>query len=612
MNTPVVPAQASTRPVDPGQPLFASIEGSAGRLGPDEVVFFDPERKQSHVMTLQVLQALDVCREFQPLDLHVRRVAEQMPGLKGQEAPVRRVLEGLASRGLLVSDDAWLRRFDEQPALQQAPLGGLFIRACNRPEQLHALLESLIEHDRRFGLPTEVIVVDDSTDQDAAATHRQQLAHFGEQVTVSARYVGRQQWDRIIQQIDSRVGPAAGALLRRSEGYAGRRGGGIGKNLISLLAAGRRYMLLDDDFLFPLRRHPEHVAGAACAPLGWAVRTFGSVEAALASGVDPEGDVLQKHLDICGQSLGSLLRKHPGMRLERRALVGMAPSKLPWLDPGRRVLSTVNGHRGQSGASGIGWVFLLDQQARAALCQSDDSWRALSADPPVWWGSSRYQISDGGSFTPFAVDNSRMLPPTSAFGRGEDALFSALCTVAYADVVQVDMPFAIGHKQEAARGRQELLGKPETPDLNHCLGELARHVQGDLYGAGPDQRLGVFTAKLEDLAAGSEAGVLSYLGEYLAYRRSLLIEKMQAVATSDKNLPQAWRKDMASLVEVNAKALVERGTPSLAGWASDASKEACVAAFRQEAAALCQGLRSWPAVWELALEESAGWLGEEA
>lgn len=612
MNTPVQHSTPTTASFDPGQPLFASIEGRAGRLGPDEVVFFDPEHKQSHVMTLQVLQAMDLCREFQPMDLHARRVAEQLPGLKGKEAAVRRVLEGLASRGLLVSDDAWLRRFEERPALEPAPLAGLFIRACDRPAQLHDLLHSLIEHDRRYGLPADVIVVDDSTDPDCAAAHRQKLADFGEQVSVSARYVGRPEWDRVIRDLDTRVGPAAGALLRRSEGHGGRRGGGIGKNLISLLAAGRRYMLLDDDFLFPLRRHAEHVPGSVCSPLGWAVRTFATVEAALASGSDPDGDLLQEHLSLCGQSLGTLLRRHPGMRLERQALVGMAPSRLPWLDPSKRVVSTVNGHRGQSGASGIGWVFLLDQQARSALCQSDDSWRALRGDPPLWWGCSRYQISDGGAFTPFAIDNSRMLPPTSPFGRGEDALFSALCAVAHGDGVQVDTPFTVGHRQEGARDRSELLGKPETPDLNHCLGELARHLQADLYGAGPVERLGVFTAKLQDIAGSSDEGILSYLGEYLAYRRSLLIENMQTVATSDKTLPPAWRSDMASLVEANAKALVERGTPVLAGWASGSGRDACVAAFRKEAAVLCDGLRSWPAAWELALGESARWMGQDA
>ena len=595
---------------DPGVPLFASIEGRAARLGQDEAVFFDPQRKQSHVMTLQVLQAMDLCREFQPLDAHVRRVADSLPGLKGKEQAVRRVLEGLAARGLLVSDDAWLRRFDNAAALELAPLSGLYIRACDRPARLKVLLQGLIDHDRRFGLPAQVVVVDDSTEPEHARTHRADLAAFAGQVSVPARYIGRDAWVALADRLEQGVGPGVAALLRRAEGFAGRRGGGTGKNLISLLAAGQRYVLFDDDFTLPLRQHPEHQPGIACAPQGWGIRTFATFEAALKAGVDPDRDLISEHLALCGQSVASLLREHPGTRLDRPALLGVSPSRHALLDPARRVATTVNGHRGQSGASGIAWIMLLDRAGRDALCANDEAWDALRGDPPIWWGCNRFQISEGGAFTPFCVDNSRMMPPTSPFGRGEDALFNGLCAVAHGDIVHLDAPYSVGHRQEGGRDRSALLGQAETPDINHCLGELARHVAGDLYGNDPRRRLRVFSARLEDLSGGSDESILTYLGEYLAYRRSLLIEQLQKVASSDATLPPAWRRDMASLVEANAKSLVDRGSPRLAGWASDSSAGDCVRAFRQEAAVLSQGLQSWPEAWQLAELECAGWLAE--
>lgn len=606
-----IPGLAATgTTVDPGTPLFASVEGRAARLGQDEVVFFDPERKQSHVMTLQVLQAMDLCREFQPLDVHASRVADALPGLKGKAPAVRRVLEGLASRGLLVSDDAWLRRFEGASAIEVAPLSGLYIRACDRPAQLKALLESLIEQDRRFGLPAPVVVVDDSTDAENARRHRADLAAFAERVSVPARYIGRDAWEAIIDRLERSVGPALSPLLKRVNRFAGRRGGGIGKNLISLLSAGQRYILLDDDFTFPLRRHPEYSPGVVCAPHGWGVRSFGNFDEALTSGDESDHDPLQAHLALCGQSVAELLRAHPATRLERQALLGVAPSKFPLLDPARRVASTVNGHRGQSGASGIAWIMLLDRAARSALCRDDAAWTQLRGDPPIWWGCNRFQISEGGAFTPFCVDNSRMLPPTSPFGRGEDALFAGLCAVAHGDIVQLDAPFTIGHRQEGGRDRTELLTQPETPDINHCLAELARHVAPDLYGSDPQRRLSVLAAKLDDLAGGSDQSVLAYMGEYLAYRRSLLIEQLQQVAASDTSLPPAWRKDMTSLVEANARALVERGAPRLAGWAADSSAEDCASAFRKEADVLVQGLRVWPEAWRLAQSKAAAWLAD--
>lgn len=596
-----------------GATLYASIDGRVARLGSDEVVFFDPLLGKSHVMTLQVLKAMDLCREFQPLEVHVRRVAAGIAGLAGKEQAVRRVLEGLAARGLLVTADAWLTRFASTPAVELAPVAGIFIRACDRPAQLEALLASLIGHARRFGLPGPVAVIDDSTEAANTAAHRRLLADFAAASGVEVRHVDQAVWSAIAEDLEQRAGPAAAALLRRPRRFAGRRGGGIGKNLASLLAAGCRYLLLDDDFLFPLRAHPQAARGLRPAPLGWAVRSFDDVDGALAAGTEVERDLLAEHLVLCGQNLGAACARLPAMGMAAADLAGLAPSRAPLLDPGRRVLSTVNGHRGQSGASGVAWLFLLDPAARSALCRDEASWTRLRGDPPVWWGTACFQVSDGGAFTPFAVDASRLLPPTSAFGRGEDALFSALCAVAHGDAVQIDTPYAIGHRQEGARDRSELFGLPETPDLNHCLAEFARSVAGDLHGTDPARRLSVCAARLEDLASGSEATVLHYLQEYLAYRRSLFIEQAQQVlAATGTGLPRAWHEDLARLIEANGRALIERGPPRLAGWPAGAGSADCAAAFREEAMALVDGLRAWPAAWEVALGAARGWLAAAA
>jgi hypothetical protein len=81
------------------EPLYATIDGRVSALANDEVVFFDPEREVSHVMTQQVLQSLDLTREFRPLAQHVARIAEAIPALRDKQDAVRRVIENLIKRG---------------------------------------------------------------------------------------------------------------------------------------------------------------------------------------------------------------------------------------------------------------------------------------------------------------------------------------------------------------------------------------------------------------------------------------------------------------------------------------------------------------------------------
>jgi len=139
-----------TRP-DPAAPLFASEDGVVASLSNNECIFQTRRTGDTHVMTYQVLQALDQCREFRTLDEHIARIQTTISGLQTQRDNVHRVLQSLAERGLLVSDRAFLDRLASTPTVATAPAPrAVFIRACNRPAELERLLRSLADYERRF------------------------------------------------------------------------------------------------------------------------------------------------------------------------------------------------------------------------------------------------------------------------------------------------------------------------------------------------------------------------------------------------------------------------------------------------------------------------------
>jgi hypothetical protein len=339
------------------------------------------------------------------------------------------------------------------------------------------------------------------------------------------------------------------------------------------------------------------------------VRSYASREAAVAAGT-PMAQAIERHLALCGQRLGALVGEQRPIGMRRSALRGAVPSLDPSFRGGGRIALTLNGHRGAPGGAGIAWQLILDAPSRAGYASDDECYRALRGDVPVWFGFRRFRIQRQAKFTPFAIDNGSLTPCTSPYGRGEDAVFNALVALGDGDALQLHVPWAVAHQPDDARDRTPLFSEPDTPDVNHCLFELIGHVASDLYAAGPAPRYRLMAERLRELAAGSDATLISYLREYLAYRRSTLISELQRVLQAGGALPKGLVEDLNTQIQANARAIFERGTPRLGGWPEQASAEQCAALFRKEALTLADGLQAWPAVWEVAGRFRERWLAE--
>ncbi len=589
-------------------PLWAAIDGRVSPLAGDEVVFFDPATGRSHVMTQQVLQALDLCRAFRPLSEHVEAVAAGLPGLQGKQTAVKPVLESLQSRGLLISDDAWLRRLGDVAARPQANVAGLFVRACNRPQQLAALLDSLASRAPSLASAQRLVVVDDSPDPDAVAANGRHLRAFAATWPQPVHHVTPALWREILAALCADLPSQASALSGVLLTPADRRGsGGSGRNLITLLAAGCRYLILDEDNLLPLN---QRVPASDCfdpQPAASTVRTYASHAEALAVGT-PDEDAIDWHLRMCGRSLGELVGAGKALALESHQLLGFAPSRVPALSGAARVALTVNGHRGGSCSSSLHWLLSLDAKSRAGLCATEASYLAGRGDASVWAGYDRVHATRMATVSPFAVDNSQLMPCTSSRGRVEDLLYTALVSAGDGGSLQLLTPFAAGHLPEAGRDRSQQLGAPRTAAFGFCIGELVGSMAGELQSEFPADRLRAVAGRLEDFAGGSSASLQAYLREYLVYERSLLLRQLQDALPAAQDAPAALRQDILAQIELNARAVVERGVPRFIDEAANASADDCASRFRAELLTLSAGLRAWPAAWDIALSQRENWL----
>src|SRR5690349_23635513 len=208
----VNPAMPQPR-IDPDAPLFASEDGVVASLSNNECIFQTRRTGDTHVMTYQVLQALDQCREFRTLDEHIARIQTTIAGLQTQRDNVQRVLQSLADRGLLVSDRAFLDRLASAPPVAAAPAPrAVFIRACNRPAELERLLRSLADYERRFRASRRYVLLDDSTDMTAANRHRDLLREFARSTGSVLTYLGAAEQARLVERLAKGVPQGAKTL----------------------------------------------------------------------------------------------------------------------------------------------------------------------------------------------------------------------------------------------------------------------------------------------------------------------------------------------------------------------------------------------------------------
>jgi hypothetical protein len=598
-------AATPARREDPSAPLYASEDGTVASLSNSECIFQARRTGATHVMTFQVLQALDQSREFRTREEHVARIVATIPGLQAQREGVLRVLDSLIGRGLLVSDAEFLARVCAAPPVAApAPLRAVFIRACDRPDQLAHLLASLTDYERRFRADRHYVLLDDSATRAAADRHRDLLREFARATGCKLTYVGATERERLVGRL-ARAVPAAAPVLPHllAQADAQRFGGGRAWNLALLLSAGARLVLLDDDHRLPLHRLEEARDGLDPNPAAAATaRFYRNMENALGAGEAIEADPFELHLEAVGRPLGALTSA-PRYGIERNALRGLALSRLDHLDGGARVLTTHHGSYGSSRTESGLWLYSLPAAERAELVRDRDSYLRNVELNSIWYGHLQARASPTANFTPFALDNSVLLPCTNPLGRGEDALFSRVVELCHAGALALELPVAIGHVQETSRKRSPRTLSAQAPRFNYFVSDYVQRQLPAFHAEDPADRIRLLAAHVRDIGAAGEEGRLRHLREYLAYVRADVIERLQNQYDAARDAPVWWQADVRSIIEANGRALAAKAPPRLGGWPEDADDAQCARRLREETAALASAYEAWPALWMHAREQ---------
>ncbi|WP_440225642.1 hypothetical protein ACQQ2N_10370 [Dokdonella sp. MW10] len=585
-------------------PLYAAVDAVVAPLSSEEFAFIAKDSGERHVLSHHVLQSMDQCREFRTLDEHVARVVSVVPGLN-QPDRIRKGLEGLARSGLLISDSQFLEGLARAPDAEPRALHAIYLRACDRPQQLGALLASLAEYERRFRVARHVVLLDDSLDAANRDRNRDLLREFARAVGNPVSYVGPAERTRIRERLAKAVPEAKSTLewLIDRGPRTRRGGGGRSWNLALLLSAGRQFALLDEDFRFPLRRHGDAQDGIdPNATLAASARFFRRMDDALAAGEEDASDPFELHLEACGERFGAVSAR-PEYGIDRASLHGLNLGRLEHLRGDARVLYTLNGTCGSSGTESALWLYQLDADSRAEFWADRDAYLRNIEAQSLWFGWMRAKPASVATFTPFAFDNRELLPCTNPDGRGEDGLASVATQFCRPGSLALHLPTAIGHVQEAARRRSDVTMAAHTPRFNHFLRDYVSNQTGTAKAGDPARRLELLAGIVGDLAAADDATMISTLDEYLSFVRADVVERLQHQFELLGDAPVYWQADVRTIVQANGNALLKRSPPRLGDWAEDIDTAGCARAAADELGDMAAAWRHWPALWAAAREQ---------
>lgn len=588
---------------------YASEDGRVAPLSAEECLFVVKSSGEPHVMTLQVLRALDLCREFRRLDDHIARIAAEIPELHGKRADIQRVLDGLIQRRVLVSDADYAARLSRGAAREPPPLGRVFIRACDRPDRLAYLLTSLADYERRYKAGRRYVLIDDSREAAHGAAQRGQWHDFARATGCDVCYVGAAQAQKLAQDFARALPQARGAtraLLRDTSAQQPRFGGGRSRNLALLLSTGTRLALLDDDLRLPLRRAGfVDDAGGGFDPDPDALactRFFAGMDEALAQGVDVEQDPFELHLQACGQSLAACLSGPYGLR--REALQGLNLGRLELLRADARIVTTHHGSYGSSRTESTLWLYqALDGAGREDFWRDRENYLRNLHAHYVLHGVRRARAQRVPGFTPFTLDNTMLLPCTNPQGRAEDSLAAALTHYCQPDTLALELPLAIGHVQESLRPRFAHMQQASLPRSNDFLRDFVSRQSEACKAAEPGQRLIFLAHALRDLAGASVKERVAQLKEYRRFVHAGIVSSLQQQLETTAAAPLYWEADVRAIVQAQARALLADDAPRLAEWAPDINAAGCAQALAGELNAMAELCEHWPALWRHAAEQ---------
>ncbi|ADJ27859.1 hypothetical protein [Nitrosococcus watsonii] len=562
------------------------------------------------VVSSEVFQVLQFCRQFRTLEEHMAVVKRMNPALAERQSEISQIFNKFIEQGFMISAKTLVTKLQHKERnFSQSPLFGILARTCDRPKSLARLIKSFAENEHHHGQRYRYFVVDDSRSLENITKNQALIEQAKKKEGLEIYYHGWSEQQKLIAAL-------LGAFPEHEESIQwllgkntenGRFSGGRLWNYMMLLTAGKRFLAIDDDMVCQPRLAPDHQNRLEVSERPREVRFFLDRDDLLTNTTVSPIDPIEQHADVLGRSMGAAAHHFSAVKLEEQSFKDFRREQMDALRADSKILLTQSGILGDPGTVSTDWIYELEGEARSQLVESLESYQVLRASRYLWLGTSSFHFLPDTSLlsTLSGVDNQQMLPCTSPYFRNEDHLFGGLVKALYPTSLALEFPWSLLHFPESERvWNQAVLDKPENVGALGFLTDITSNAMKNCYANHAWQRLTFLAETYLGLANGDVAVLEAGIEENLLHARVGKVNRLQAQLDAYQGQPSYWAEDIKRLLQAGSNALVSRENRLIPDAAPDSGRTDQVVLVRTLLRQLGGALKVWPLLWRFCQENT--------
>ncbi len=552
--------------------------------GADELIPIDP----------RVAEVFAACRGVHTLAGHVERLIAR--GLHADRGALMQLMEAFVQAG-------FLKRYAEATGRDSARRASGSSEVCvgvitaDRPAKLATCLASIVRQVQRHRFESRIVVVDASQ----CSTHQERNAQLVGDIAVAApvrtEYWGPHEAERLrraLREVIEEESVLEWALTPREVGAC--------RNLLLLLTAGHRLVMVDDDMLYEpwthdgVERELVSLRHSDC----YLSEYFDTRAEAISSVTPSAADLLALQTSSLGQTLGSVLANANGVDVSEAC-----PELLEWIEEPESctIRASAVGIAGDSGMSCPDPLLFCSGAMRAKLLSDEATFQRALRSREMWRVAPAALVTHepivmaGG----MAIGNDYVAGgPFMPCGRNEDGVYGRLLEVLEPRNVYMHVPAGIVHDSARASGYSARM-------VTARISGFADIVLAILEDCGRRGRSGLAAAEvgaiMESYGRMPAREFLDCIHEAIIERRAREL-RYASTAEGRSELPDYWT---ATVDEYRQSMAAHAGACKfvLPIELADAAVEGQehVTATQRQVLSFAQLLTVWPRLWEAAREK---------
>ncbi len=559
----------------------------------------------------EVYTSLVHCNQFKTLEKHTAAIIERNPGMQGQQADIRKVLQSMLDSGIMLSAksvcDKFKQKVESPPREKDNAAPVVAILTWERPQALERLLESIATNCDTENLH-HVYVIDDSRKAENINRNQELTNLYLPKIHTPLQYFGRSEQRSLIDSLVKQLPQHESAIhfLADHARWSDHWTAGLSRNLALLLSCGRRLVMMDDDAICDVHDPPRPKRDVTFSDNPREAAFFGSEQewAHLKQPINP--DPINRHMQCLGLTFSEALTVLGQNNLKPAGFANATALQLSELGTDSAVLVTECGSLGCPGTANNTWLPTMASVSLKHMLASGEKTTQALGSRKVWSGRNQPHFSPRSNMSQITgFDNRLMLPPYLPIMRGQDRLFGNMLDFIFPESIVLDYPWAVPHLPLPDRQwRDKDLNFTPSNSFPMLLVEKIIEHKSSCPSASSRDRLSALSTWFNDMAgANADSWSAMYIDSRLS-RDSDLLQSLNTLLAQAEKAPVNWQNYLRNgITQLNADLnRVSLQDFELKGLPSHLDSDALITFWKVVWGDFATALKAWPEIRDVAAE----------